>query len=335
MEIRKPSYYDDFRCLAGVCPDSCCKEWDVLVDEASARRYRGISGPLGERLQQVMYEADGQTWFAVQPDGRCPMWREDGLCRIQAEQGENALCQVCSNFPRLRHDYGDFVELGLELSCPEAARLILESAPQAWQTMQAPGGEPEYDREAMKVLLQVRQQALAILGDDGFSVPEALILLLIHGYYSQQWLDGGEAAALDPEQAFALARQIAAPADMEALRRFFLGLEILTPEWRARLENAGTPGGWTAQSRAMARYFVERYYLQAVSDYDLVGRVKLAVISCLLVNRLGGDLCRTAQLYSKEIENDADNVNAILDAAYNAPALTDAKLLGLLMNKEG
>ena len=30
-------------------------------------------------------------------------------------------------FPRLTHDYGDFAELGLELSCPEAAKLILNA----------------------------------------------------------------------------------------------------------------------------------------------------------------------------------------------------------------
>ena len=81
----------------------------------------------------------------------------------------------------------------------------------------------------------------------------------------------------------------------------------------------------------MACYFVERYWLQAVSDYDLVSRVKLAVVSCLLVRDLGGDVLRTAQLYSKEIENDADNVDALLDGAYAHPTLTDAALLGALL----
>ena len=39
----------------------------------------------------------------------------------------------------------------------------------------------------------------------------------------------------------------------------------------------------------------------------------------------------TAQQFSKEIENDADNVEAILDGAYTAPALTDVALLGLML----
>ena len=38
-----------------------------------------------------------------------------------------------------------------------------------------------------------------------------------------------------------------------------------------------------------------------------------------------------AQLFSKEIENDSENMDALLDGAYTAPALTDANLLGLLL----
>jgi hypothetical protein len=76
---------------------------------------------------------------------------------------------------------------------------------------------------------------------------------------------------------------------------------------------------------------VERYWLQAVSDYDLYSRVKLTVISCLTVKLLGGDTVATAQLYSKEIENNMDNLEALLDAAYTYPAFTDDKLLGMLL----
>ena len=61
------------------------------------------------------------------------------------------------------------------------------------------------------------------------------------------------------------------------------------------------------------------------------GRVKLVVLSCLLTAELGGDFLQTAQLYAKEIENDADNLDALLDAAYTHPALTDAALLHRLL----
>ena len=331
MQIRKPAYFDNFTCLAGQCPDSCCKEWDVLVDAASAARYLAMEGDLGDALRSVMYEEEGRHYFAIQPDGRCPMWRRDGLCRIQAEQGEGALCQVCRDFPRLTHDFGDFVERGLELSCPEAARMILSAVPAPWITEEAPGGEGEYDADAMMALLHIREEALGILENRIFSPAQALALLLIHGYRSQEVLDGGEEEAFAPTAALELAEELATADDVKDLAAFFLDLEILTPAWRERLE-----AGWQAAPlpelcRPLARYFVERYYLQAVSDYDLVSRVKLAVVSCLLITGLGGDFVSTAQLYSKEIENNADNVDAILDGAYTSPALTDARLLGMLL----
>ena len=104
----------------------------------------------------------------------------------------------------------------------------------------------------------------------------------------------------------------------------------MTEDW-ARILRAPAPGGWEEAYRNLARYFVERYWLQAVSDYDLYSRVKFMVISCLAIREAGGDLQRTAQLYSKEIENDADNVDALLDAAYTHPAFTDDKLLAALL----
>lgn len=128
MILRKSAYFDEFRCVAAACPDSCCKEWEVEVDDASARRYLQTDGALGERLRQVRRREDGR-WYLTVTEGRCPMWRDDGLCRIQAELGEAALCHTCREFPRLSHDYGDFREYTLELSCPEAAQLILQSGP--------------------------------------------------------------------------------------------------------------------------------------------------------------------------------------------------------------
>ncbi len=111
---------------------------------------------------------------------------------------------------------------------------------------------------------------------------------------------------------------------------FFLELELLTPEWEALLRSPA-PAPWEGRHLALARYLVQRYWLQAVSDYDLYSRVKFVVISCLLVKLLGGGLLRTAQLFSKEIENDTENVDAILDAAYSGSAFRDDRLLGLLL----
>ena len=330
MLITKPAYFDDFRCIASACPDSCCKEWDVLVDDRSAEYYRSLPGKLGEDLRCVLHDEDGQTVMTI-VNGRCPMWRQDGLCRIQAELGEQALCHTCRSFPRLRHDYGDLVELALELSCPEAARIILSAPWEPWLEQILPGGEePEYDEEAMAVLKATRKRALALLEDTARDVPATLAALLLYGYQAQAELDGEEERPFAPDAALDSVAQLVRPGDISHILAFYRSLEILTPQWKARL-NAPDPGPWQDGYRRLARYLVERYWLQAVSDYDLCGRVKFMVVSCLVIRALGGDFAQTAQLYSKEIENSTENVEALLDAAYESHAFTDDKLLGLLL----
>ena len=330
MKTVKPAYFDNFKCIAAQCPDSCCKEWTVQIDAVSASYYRSLPGDLGDHLRKVMTIDDGDT-VMINENDRCPMWRQDGLCQIQAELGHEALCKTCRDFPRLTHDYGNFVELGLELSCPEAARIILTAPVAAPIVEYTVGGEtPDYDVEAMGVLLQTRENMLKLLADHSRPIGEILALGLLYGHHAQALLDGVDVAPFNPENALQAARKFgeATKADLPA---FYTGLVILTDTWRFRLEHPA-PAQWSAPILALARYGVERYWLQSVSDYDLISRVKMIIAACLLIKTLGGDTIQTAQLYSKEIENNADNVDAILDAAYTSPIFTDKNLLGMLLN---
>ena len=328
MLVTKPGYFDTFRCIAGDCPDSCCKEWDVQVDSEAAEVYRGLSGDLGDRLRQVLKEEDGAVYLTIE-DGRCPMWRQDGLCRIQAELGHDALSHTCRTFPRLRHDYGDFAELGLELSCPEAARLILSGQGQDICTDTGHGDDPDYDTDVMSTLKKSRACIRSLLVDPAYKPNQLLAVLLLYAYEVQNEIDGGKPAVLDPVATLAQALSYPKKSDIPLFLDFFKHLEILTQRWSDRLDTP-SPALWTDAYRQLIRYFVDRYWLQAVSDFDLVCRAKLIVIGCLLIRILGSDLTQTAQLFSKEIENDPDNVEALLDGAYTAPALTDLHLLSLL-----
>lgn len=333
MELIFPTFYHQFKCIASACPDSCCYEWDVQVDPDSAARYQALSGPLGDDLRAIMYEDGGDVYIRNQ-DNRCPMWRSDGLCRIQAELGHDALCHTCREFPRLRQDYGSFVELGLEMSCPEAARIMLTQDLHLTSSTVPGGEEGDYDKDLMALLRTTRPEALALLSDPQYTVPQRLALLLLYGYHVQSQIDGAEPTAFDPAVSLAEAHTFASPGDISSLVVFFSGLELLTARWRVKLSGPTCPT-WHDELCRMAQYGIYRYYYQAVSDYDLVCRIKHIVTGCILTAHLSAptfpSLLETAQLYSKEIENDAENVDAILDGAYTAPALTDANLLGLLL----
>ena len=332
MRLRYPKILEEFSCIAGACPDSCCKEWDVLVDEDTAQHYLAMENALGDAIRSYLKQDEEGDWSFQITDGRCPMWRQDGLCRIQAELGHEALCKTCREFPRLTHDYGDFQEWGLELSCPEAARLILNAPALPPEMLEVPGeGVAEYDEDVMAILQNSRPEAMALL--ETAPLPQALALLLMYGYHVQAAIDGGEETPFDAAAALEEARGFAGTGSLEEILDFYRDLEVLSPNWPARLA-APAPNPWEPRHQALARYFVERYWLQAVADYDLVSRVKLAILSCLVIRGLGGDPVQTAQAYSKEIENDPDNVDALLDGAYTCPAFTDEKLLGLLLRTE-
>ena len=222
MKLTKPTYFDTFRCIAGDCPDSCCKEWDVLVDGDKAALYRSLPGDLGDQLRQVLKEEDGEIYMTIE-NRRCPMWRDDGLCRIQAELGEEVLCKTCRDFPRLTHAYGDVVEYGLELSCPDAARSSLETPVTQFVTVDVDGGEaPEYDTIDMEILLRSRDAARAILADTARSVPESLALLLAYSYQAQAELNGVEiASGFDADTLLDHAKKYARDIDFKEIIKFF------------------------------------------------------------------------------------------------------------------
>lgn len=327
MKIVKPDFYDRFRCLAGACPDSCCHEWEVDVDSEAAARYLALEGTLGDRLRQVLKVSEDGCTMSVQ-NRRCPMWRQDGLCEIQTQLGHEALCQTCREFPRLRHDYGDYVELGLELSCPEAARLLF--APYGFVEETLPGGQPECDPRLFGLLIESRQQALAFLENADLPMGKKLAVLLLYAYDVQAALDGDELLPLDISL-LESAKKYALPGDISGFYPFFQGLELLTPRWETLLNRKPAATKCREELGHLMKYLICRYWLRAVDDGELTVWVKFMIIACLLVNALGGDMIATAQLFSKEIENDPDNLDAILDAVYCEAPFTDGNLLGLLL----
>ena len=124
-----PPYYREFKCKAGDCRDSCCIGWELDIDESSYQRYLGEAGPFGERLRAHMEDIreDGEVFHTFRRDGqRCPFLNERNLCDICLELGEEALCVVCTEYPRYTITFNGRTERTLTLSCEEAARLTFD-----------------------------------------------------------------------------------------------------------------------------------------------------------------------------------------------------------------
>ena len=128
MSVWYPSFYPAFRCKAEACGHSCCRGWEIDVDEDSAALYRELPGALGEDLRAALFE-DGEGWhIRLTAEERCPFLQPDGLCRLIRELGEETLCDICALHPRFFQEIGEDELWGLGLSCEAVTELLLRES---------------------------------------------------------------------------------------------------------------------------------------------------------------------------------------------------------------
>ena len=126
MKLYAPKYYKNFKCIADKCEHSCCIGWEIGVDGDSLEKYEHLSGGYGDAVKMSI-SYDGEPHFKLCDDDRCPHLNEQGLCNIILSLGEVYLCDICREHPRF-YNYTDVAEMGIGMSCPEAARIILASS---------------------------------------------------------------------------------------------------------------------------------------------------------------------------------------------------------------
>lgn len=135
--ILQPQYASQFRCIGPECEDSCCMGWSVFFDQQSCAKYESLpESPLRFKILNNLKPIPDESIPAsrlnarmvqMTPANECAFLRDDRLCEIQAALGEEALSSTCSKFPRIPHNIDQLKEAALTLSCPEAARLVLNS----------------------------------------------------------------------------------------------------------------------------------------------------------------------------------------------------------------
>lgn len=122
MEYTIPHYFEDFKCVAAECKDTCCAGWAIMIDEASLEKYKNFEGAFGNRLRNSI---DWEAGSFCQYNKRCAFLNEDNLCDLHIEAGEGMLCDTCRDYPRHLEEFEGVREGSLSLSCIEAAKLIL------------------------------------------------------------------------------------------------------------------------------------------------------------------------------------------------------------------
>jgi lysine-N-methylase len=359
-----PDYYNQFRCIADQCDDTCCAGWEIMIDSKTLQKYKNVKGGFGNCLQNSIEYHKGSF---KQYNHRCAFLNDDKLCDIYTELGASMLCDTCRKYPRHTEEYEGVRDLSLSMSCPEVARIILSHKERVRFLSKEKESESEqfedfdsllytklsYARDCIIGTLQNRKLDVNLraaisfalahdlqnrINDQEYSTMDRLI-----NRYKTEKIVGNLIHKLKPYQCKKEERYKIICKQFSILFK----LEVLRTEWEdatllayRELYKNGIEEYLANRKRFLAYmsqneelgipyeiileqlyiYFVYTYFSGAVYDENAYGKMKLAVISPLIIQELYqarwqrkgslnfDDLVEITHSYSREIEHSDNNL---------------------------
>ena len=321
MYYRKPHYYDKFSCTAERCPDTCCAGWQIVIDENSLEKYSNVSGDFGIRLLNSINWREG---IFEQYEKRCSFLNAENLCDIYKELGADALCDTCRLYPRHIEEFENLREFSLSLSCPVAAKMILQcQEPVRFLEEEDEKEECEEDFEdfdflLFDCLLEVREKLFSIVQNRTIPIEKRMYCVLKIAKNLQTALDEGELFERDFMAEIELCLQEKAEdfsgnlyEIVRAFRKDLLRLEVLREEWKTNLKAAdnlfqkgetwyvekrdrykaeikNTIGQeqWDIYKEQLLMFFLYTYFCGAVYDDMIYSKGVLSVISVFWIEEI-------------------------------------------------
>ena len=361
MKYTVPDYYNQFQCIAGECPATCCAGWQIVIDEKTLNRYRNCKTTLGNRLRNSI---DWKSGTFLQYDRRCAFLDENNLCDLYTEAGPDMLCRTCRRYPRHVEEFENEREISLSLSCPVAARLIMGRSEKviflSKEDLREEKEDENFDFFLYSALQDSRSLMIQILQDreKGIGFRMAKILGLAHDIQNridarrifdiENLLERYGRAGADNKLKNRLQGYVnteRAAKIKKEMRMLLEELEVLDPEWTAqrnewdkildevseKTDSEAESGTDTFAAVASQKeleceqlmvYFIYTYFCGAVYDGDALSKVKMAIVSTLLIQELEfaeqlsagrvltlEERTKVAWRYSRELEHSDLNLN--------------------------
>ena len=367
MKIRVPDYFDDFKCIASECEDTCCAGWGIVIDDESYKNYMNVKGEFGERLRSKIVTEGSENIFVLKGDD-CPFLTENKMCDIYNNLGEDSLCYTCRQYPRVMEEFGSLREVCLSLSCPEACRIILKSDKRVGFKLTEDDEEvTRYnDINAMLYLnlMQCRNIVFKILQNRDMDLNKRVSIILKFIDEVQDKIDSNliqgikdsiskysdnkfiEDVAIDIQnyksnesikynnvyEIFKVFKELKHinpndPLALEDALRYFWQSEedeYIYLEKHNQFDNYFSDKIYKFENLLV--YFVFRYFMKAVFDYDVLAKIKTALVSYIMIKELlivrwieeGGkltenDLVEIAHTYSKDVEHLEENIETLAE----------------------
>lgn len=370
MKFRMPSYYNQFKCIADKCPDTCCAGWAIVIDEKTLESYKDMPGEAGEYIRD---KVDFEENIYKRHGERCAFLNDCNLCDLIINQGEDKLCKTCTRYPRHFEEYGDLVEAALSMSCPVAAKLIIDNPDKdrfKSRIDDTKNKGEKVDERLLDTLLKLRKIIFAITSDKTKSIDQRMkdILILTEKVqpliFDYERLGAKRKLKVFSKDIFARLdkllddyKSVIGQSTNKSSKKkrknyigyqlmkeyidMFLGLENINEDWPktmgeiiSLLYHRHTPEEYMAlksefvsamktreyEYEHILNYFIYTYFLGGIYDYNILGMVKLAVVSTLIIREMGlakwvenekelslETQLRCAYSYSRQVEHSEDN----------------------------
>ena len=293
MKLRAPEYYKHFKCIADKCSHSCCIGWELDVDEDTAEKYASLTDGYGKEITKSI-EWGETPHFKLCENDCCPHLDERGLCRIISNLGEDYLCHICREHPRFYNDTPHGKEVGIGMSCEEAARLILSS--DGYLNIEEIGEADDAENEFFFDPLPLRERIYSLLSDR--SLPYAQRL---------QAISDGHEISLDVIDRRSL---------IGSLEYLDEGHKALFSDFSSEFE---TPKELDLPLERALAYFIYRHCSSAWDEEEFRAALGFSLFCERLICSLsvsGVNIHEAARIVSEELEYSEDNTERIKNEFY-------------------
>jgi len=128
VKVYQPQYYKSFSCSGSECKFNCCFGWQINIDKKTFDKYMALDDVIKNEILEKLVLVDGGQRGAkplLNSNGDCTFLNEKGLCSLQLKLGFEYLSEICKFYPRVFCQVGGSMERFVELSCGEAAKIII------------------------------------------------------------------------------------------------------------------------------------------------------------------------------------------------------------------
>lgn len=385
MKIRVPDYFKNFKCIASECEDTCCAGWEVVIDEDTYKKYKSIGGDFGKRLKKDIVSCDDEKIFRLKGNN-CAFLNENKMCDIYSELGEESLCYICTNFPRVIEELGSLREIGLSLSCPEVSRIVLRNPKkiefELSENDEVVSSYNDIDPQFYMLLMQCRTVIYNILQNRNMNLKHRVSIVISFVEEIQEKVDEDEITEIKDVKDKYLKESF--------INEFVQSLEDYKGkekdkynsiyEWFSVYKelihiNENDPLGLDKSLKCFYEdnnkdfyiakhnefnkyyeensyvfehilvYFVYRYFMKSVFDYDVLSKMMTSVVSYIMIKELlvvrwiennyeftDKDLVDIVHTYSKDIEHLEENIDILANIFVSTDIFTLDKVLTVVVN---